>query len=139
MGSAEEEKTGGLPVHPLAIDSVIQEEVLLLKVDAQGYEPHGFESAHKLLSYKKVCYVIFEFSMWRGMNKAEGVKLVMNLLSWGYAVMNIPPSRCKLEHCTTRRQVEDLASKLQRNANMCHKYNIYMLATRKDMPPVFAT
>jgi FkbM family methyltransferase len=138
LESAEEEKTGGLPVHPLAIDDVIQEEVLLLKVDVQGYEAHVFRSAKQLLARQMVCYVIFEFSMWRGMNVADGVQMVLDILSWGYTVSNIPHSRCKLEHFTTRWQVEQLALKLQKNADSCHKYNVYMLATRRNMPQIFA-
>jgi FkbM family methyltransferase len=137
LASAEEEKTGGLPVHQLAVDDVIREEVLLLKVDVQGYEAHVLKSAEQLLVRQMVCYVIFEFSMWRGMKMAEGVQMVMDLISWGYTVSNIPHSRCKLEQFTTRQQVEQLALRLQKNTDMCHKYNIYMLATRKNMPHVF--
>jgi FkbM family methyltransferase len=139
LESAEEERTGGLPVHQLAVDDVIHEEVLLLKVDVQGYEAHVLKSAEHLLARQMVCYVIFEFSMWRGMNKAEGVQMVMDLITWGYTVTNIPHSRCKLEQFKTRQQVEQLALKLQRNTDMCHKYNVYLLATRKNMPLVFGT
>jgi hypothetical protein len=65
--------------------------------------------------------------------------MVMDLISWGYTVSNIPHSRCKLERFTTLHQVEQLALKLQRNTDMCHKYNVYMLAIRKDMPQIFGT
>jgi FkbM family methyltransferase len=133
----ENDKSSGVLVHPLAIDTVIAEEVLLLKVDVEGYEPHVFKSAQRLLERGMVRYAVFEYNMWRAMTKAEGVQLVMSLISWGYSITTVPSRACKMEIIQTRDHIEELSFKLQNNTDACHMYLTNLLATRKDVAPLY--
>jgi FkbM family methyltransferase len=133
------EQASGLRVYPLAIDDVVDEEVMLMKVDVEGYEPHVFNSARKLLQRGMVRYVVFEYNMWRAMTIEEGVKLVTDLLNWGYSVSRVPSSHCAIEHFRTAEDVFVLSKKLHNQTDACHRYALDMVATRRDMPQLFKT
>jgi hypothetical protein len=132
--NVQREQATGLRVYPLAIDDVVDEEVILMKVDVEGYEPHVFNSARRLFQRGMVQYVIFEYNMWRAMNIEEGVKLIMDFIDWGYTVSTVPVAKCKIEHFTTADEVVQLSRKLRERTDICHQYAINMLATRRDMP-----
>jgi FkbM family methyltransferase len=127
----------GNQVYPLAIDDVIHEEVLLLKVDVEGYEPQVFRSAQRLLQRQLVRYAVFEYNMWRAMSKTEGVQLVMDIISWGYSVYTVPFAGCKSQHITARQQIEEISVQLMNNTYKCAKFDTYLLAVRKDMPHIY--
>jgi FkbM family methyltransferase len=134
---ARKDVRSGHLVYPLAIDDVIKEEVLLLKVDVEGYEPEVFKSAQRLLKRQLVRYVLFEYNMWRAMSKAQGTQMVLDIISLGYSVYTVPFSRCKSVQITTRQQIDKISAKLMNNTCECARYDTYMLAVRRDMPVLY--
>jgi hypothetical protein len=139
VNQTQGEQVTGLRVYPLAIDDVVDEEVILMKVDVEGYEPHVFNSARRLFQRGMVQYVILEYNMWRAMTIEEGVKLVMDFMNWGYTVSTVPGASCKIEHIKSDQDVLLLSKKLRELSDACHKYAIDLLATRKDMPHLLAS
>ncbi len=46
----------------MLLDVVLQEKVLLMKIDVEGFEKSVISSARKLLEKKKVDHIIMEYS-----------------------------------------------------------------------------
>jgi len=46
----------------VAVDGLIDEDVLYMKVDVEGHEPSAFLSAHRLISTRVVRYILFEIT-----------------------------------------------------------------------------
>ncbi|GLI70409.1 hypothetical protein VaNZ11_015130 [Volvox africanus] len=125
----------GYTVHPLGIDQAIPTgEVLLLLVDVEGYEPHVFSSARQLMSQRRVKYVILEYNMWRAMTVDEGVNMVMEFMSYGYRVFELPHGHCPYRRIRDRKQILQISRELQNKTYSCTDWCTYLLLTR-DGPP----
>ncbi|GLI70408.1 hypothetical protein VaNZ11_015128 [Volvox africanus] len=125
----------GYNVHPLGVDQAIPTgEVLLLLVDVEGYEPHVFRSARQLMSQRRVKYVILEYNMWRAMTVDEGVNMVMEFMSYGYRVFELPHGLCPYRRIRDREQILQISRELQNKTYSCTKWCISLLLTRDGLP-----
>ena len=112
---------------------------MLLKVDVEGYEPHVFRSAKALMSQRRVKYVILEYNMWRGMTVEEGVNMVMNFISYGYAVYELPHGGCPLRRVPDKKRMMIVSRELQNHTYACNKWCTDLLLTRDGVPAQFAS
>lgn len=130
-----QQKEHGTLVQPLGVDTVVSENVQLMKVDVEGYEPHVFASARKLIVNRQVKYILFEYNMWRAMTLADGVALVMTFIRHQYKVYQVPTMGCGFIEFKGAQQVAKMSEQLQQDAYACGKYSIYLLATRDGLTP----
>lgn len=87
-------------VHALGerVDMVVQEEVLLLKVDVEGLEPAVMHSSTRLLDKHKVHHVVMEYSPgpwetgFRWKDYGELPQMLVNLLARNYTILHVPDS-----------------------------------------------
>lgn len=126
-------------VHPLGVDAIAPSgDVLLLKVDVEGFEPHVFSSAHRLLSEKRVKYVLLEYNMWRAMKLPEGVAMILRFINYGYKVYQLPLGSCPLTRIVSEQQIMRISRELQEDTHACGRWCVYMLAVRDALPPLYA-
>jgi hypothetical protein len=110
------------------------DEVLLLKVDVEGFEPRVFDSAHQLLSQKRVKYVLLEYNMWRAMKLPHGVAMILRFMRYGYKVYQLPLGSCPLTRITSESQIMQISKELQDDTHKCGRWCVYMLAVRDNLP-----
>lgn len=74
----------------VAVDEVVKEDVLYMKVDVEGFEPSVFASAQHLLRHHTVRYILFEmtyyFYKW---TDADYLKILELLDGYGYRLYHI--------------------------------------------------
>ena len=68
-------------VRVTTLDAEIQEDVYVLKVDVQGWEPHVFEGALQLLQHFNVTFIVFELSPYVSCESGSNPMRTANLLN----------------------------------------------------------
>lgn len=78
-------------VRVTTLDAEIQEDVYVLKVDVQGWEPHVFEGALHLLQHFNVTFIVFELSPYVSCESGLNPMHTANLLNClGYQCFDMP-------------------------------------------------
>jgi FkbM family methyltransferase len=138
MGAARKKEmtgfreTGGIRVEGLSIDEAVGgENIVLLKVDVEGYEPHVMQSAKSVLKRKQVGTIILEYNMWRGMTAAQGIIMLEQLRDFGYELSVAMSPTCDDYIIKTREDFQILSQTLKDNTNKCYQYAAMILGRRK--------
>jgi len=130
-------------VRPLAVDTVVGgfDEVELMVIDTEGYEPHVMQSAHKLLESTRVKVIMFEYNLYRAMTPKAGVAILVKLLGLGYSVsvpFGVPyaapdgPTAClKPQEINTPKDAVKLTEDLKEDRHACFKYAVEVVACLK--------
>ncbi|KAL3144968.1 hypothetical protein ABBQ32_003472 [Trebouxia sp. C0010 RCD-2024] len=80
------------------VDMVVEEEVLLLKVDVEGLEPAVMHSSTRLLDKHKVHHIVMEYSPgpwetgFRWKDYGDLPQMLGNLLARNYTILHVPDS-----------------------------------------------
>ncbi|KAG2500498.1 hypothetical protein HYH03_001276 [Edaphochlamys debaryana] len=107
LANSEDQEPQVVSVPTSRLDELVAEDVELLKVDVEGYEPMVFKSAHRLLDNHKVTDILLEYTpglaeAWERYNQADPAlmaklplttddapRMVLALLRRGYKVAQL--------------------------------------------------
>lgn len=123
----------GVVVQPLRVDDVIHDEVLLMKVDVEGYEPHVFRSARGLVNARKVRYILMEYNMWRAMTMEQGVELLNWFVNLGYSVYQVATPSCNYRQLSTEEEFLSMSWALRNGTYPCSSWNTDLLVVRDGL------
>ena len=91
-------------VDTVRLDDVVQQEVMLMKIDVEGFEPYVFDGARNLLCHSLVHHILVEYSELRMEKKGSGTintncstRLLLDwMVSLGFAISDVVPGAPKL-------------------------------------------